>query len=488
VSGIIGYGVYLPVWRLRRSAITETLGTGGGRGTRSVAGFDEDTTSMAVEAAREALRNAPDGVEPSTVWFATTVPAYMDKTNANTIHAALALPSSVGAYDCVGSTRSGSAAVMGAFFRGGLAVLSDIRTGLPGGADESNGGDAATALLFGDGADVIAEPIGGASVSAEFVDRWRVPGEQSSKQWEERFGEHAYAPLVEQAVDDAMKSAGVTIGDVDHVIVTGLHTRAVTAAKKSVGARADALVDDLSAAIGQTGAAHWALLLCDVLDRAQPGQTIAAIHLADGCDVWVLRVTDAVTARRPRRTVRSMVDVGRDDLTYPNFLTWRGLLDREPPRRPEPDRTASPPSLRASVWKYGLFGSRDEQGFVHLPPSRVSMQGGAIDRMEMVRMADVKATIATFTVDRLAYSLSPPVVAVVIDFDGGGRFQCELTDADHTSVKIGDRVEMTFRRLYTQDGIHNYFWKARPVADESVAAENTSTESTSNENTSRGAS
>jgi uncharacterized OB-fold protein len=83
--------------------------------------------------------------------------------------------------------------------------------------------------------------------------------------------------------------------------------------------------------------------------------------------------------------------------------------------------------------------------------------------MTEVRMADVPATIATYTVDRLAYSLSPPVVGAVIDFDGGGRFQCELTDVDPEKVQIGDRVEMTFRRLYTQDGVHNYFWKARPV-------------------------
>jgi uncharacterized OB-fold protein len=55
------------------------------------------------------------------------------------------------------------------------------------------------------------------------------------------------------------------------------------------------------------------------------------------------------------------------------------------------------------------------------------------------------------------------VVAVVIDFDGGGRMQCELTDVDPSKVKIGDRVEMSFRRLYTSDGIHNYFWKARPI-------------------------
>jgi len=119
--------------------------------------------------------------------------------------------------------------------------------------------------------------------------------------------------------------------------------------------------------------------------------------------------------------------------------------------------------LRSTAWKYGFVGSRDEGGFIHLPPSRVSMDSGAIDQMDEVRMADVPATIATYTVDRLAYSLSPPVVAAVIDFDGGGRFQCELTDVDPSAVAIGDRVEMTFRRLYTSQGIHDYFWKARPL-------------------------
>ena len=79
-------------------------------------------------------------------------------------------------------------------------------------------------------------------------------------------------------------------------------------------------------------------------------------------------------------------------------------------------------------------------------------------------MAHVRGTVATFTVDRLAYSLSPPVVAAIIDFDGGGRFQCELTDVDPAAVRIGDRVQMSFRRMYSQDGIHNYFWKAKPLA------------------------
>jgi uncharacterized OB-fold protein len=76
-------------------------------------------------------------------------------------------------------------------------------------------------------------------------------------------------------------------------------------------------------------------------------------------------------------------------------------------------------------------------------------------------MADAVGTIVTFTIDRLAYSPSPPVVFAVVDFDGGGRLPIELTDVDPDEVQIGGRVEMTFRRLFTADGIANYFWKAR---------------------------
>jgi uncharacterized OB-fold protein len=78
-------------------------------------------------------------------------------------------------------------------------------------------------------------------------------------------------------------------------------------------------------------------------------------------------------------------------------------------------------------------------------------------------LADIPASVATYTVDHLAHSLNPPVVVAVIDFEGGGRFQCEMTDVDPGAVTIGLPVEMTFRRLYTAGGVHNYFWKARPV-------------------------
>lgn len=465
MRGIIGYGTYVPYYRLDRAKITAAMGAGGGRGHRAVAGYDEDTTTMGVEAARNALR-AGD-LTPSSIWFATANPAYLDKTNATAIQAALDLPQQTWAVDAGGSARSAEAAILGARGTSGIsmAVISDLRTGNPTSNDESSGGDAAAALLFGDDEDapVIAYALGLATSTGEFLDRYRLPGESSSRIWEERFGEQAYIALAEDAIERALKEADSTIEDVDKVVIAGLHSRAVRSLSKIAG---DKLVDDLTSRIGNPGAAQLPLLVASVLDDAGPEETILCVHLADGAYASVLRTTDAIANYEPFSTVESQIETGSDNLDYNLYLTWRGFLDREPPRRPDPDRPGAPPAFRSEDWKYAFVGSRDRSsGAIHLPPMRVSMDGGAVDDMERVRMADTPATIATFTVDYLAFSLSPPTVAVVIDFDGGGRFQAEMTDVDPDEVKIGDRVEMTFRRLFTAQGIHNYFWKARPLAE-----------------------
>jgi hydroxymethylglutaryl-CoA synthase len=183
MAGLIAYGTYVPHHRLRRSEIAAVLGEGGGKGTRAVAGYDEDATSMGVEAAREALRGLPNDVRPQRLLLATTNPPYLDKTNANVVHAALSLDPRALAVDVIGSVRSGVGALLMAAESPmpTLVVLSDVRTGLPGGADEREGGDAAAALVFGEGAPAIAEVVAHASATEEFLDRWRLPGAASSR-------------------------------------------------------------------------------------------------------------------------------------------------------------------------------------------------------------------------------------------------------------------------------------------------------------------
>src|SRR5581483_5376708 len=236
LAGIVAYGAYVPYHRLKRSEIAAVLGEGGGKGTRAVASYDEDATSMGVEAARGALRTRSGAVAPERVLFATANPPYLDKTNAAVIHAALDLPSSALALDFGGAVRSGVGALLTAADARvpTLAVLSDVRTGLPGGADEKDGGDAAAAFLFGDGAPV-AELIAVAATTDEFLERWRTPGAPASRVWEERFSEHVYGPLVDAAFADALKQAGLSPGDVDQLVVAGLAARAVKRFAGSAG-------------------------------------------------------------------------------------------------------------------------------------------------------------------------------------------------------------------------------------------------------------
>jgi uncharacterized OB-fold protein len=108
-----------------------------------------------------------------------------------------------------------------------------------------------------------------------------------------------------------------------------------------------------------------------------------------------------------------------------------------------------------------------------MPPTRACLSCHTIDQMQPERLADVPGTVATFTIDHLAFSLSPPVVGVIVDFDGGGRYRCEITDVVASELSIGDRVSMTFRRVWTAQGVHNYFWKARPAVSRADAAADT---------------
>ena len=465
MKGIIGHGAYLPRWRLERAAIGATLGTAGGKGRRSVASYDEDTTTMGTEAARSALRSAP-GASPSILWFSTTSPAYHDKTNASTIHAALRLDRHVLAADAGGAARSG-VAVLRASLEGPapvLVVAADIRGGLAGGPDEAAGGDGAAALFVGSDNDgpVVAEYLGSASASEEFLDRWRAPGDTVSKVWEERFGEGRYVELGRGAWRDGLKAAGIAADDVTDLIVAGLHGRAVrTLSRALAGATTTVVVPTLDGSIGCTGAAHPFLLLSSALEHAEHGAVIGLLSLADGADSFFFRVNATGTSVPHARTVASQQAQGRV-VPYGKYLAWRNQLRVEPPRRPDPARVSAPAAGRSTEWKFGFVGSRAPgSSEVRLPPAVAGADPGVV--AEPAPMAEVLGTVATFTVDRLAYSPSPPIVFAVVDFDGGGRLPIELTDVAPDEVSIGTRVEMTFRRLSEADGIVNYFWKARPL-------------------------
>src|SRR5439155_2912519 len=110
----------------------------------------------------------------------------------------------------------------------------------------------------------------------------------------------------------------------------------------------------------------------------------------------VLRTTEALPSYRERQaaTVAQQIAAGRDDLDYNTFLTWRGFLDREPPRRPDPDAYYGPPAHRTEAWKFAFVGSKcTECGFISLPPARVCSKCNSVDQMSPVPMSEKQARV-----------------------------------------------------------------------------------------------
>ena len=458
-AGIVRYGSYVPFFRLTRAAI------GGGKGERAVASFDEDAVSMAVEAARDAVRG---GVTVDTLLFATLSPAYAEKLDAATIQAALDLPETVGSMALGGSSRMGLAALLlgldlAAAGKRALVCAGDLVVGAPGSVRESQGGDAAVAFVTGPAREAIARVLGSASATIEILDAWRLPEDRFARQWEERFAADTMAPVILETTKRALAAGGVDPATLATVVLDGANPRALVNLPRGLGLAPAQVADPLAANVGRTGCAHGGLLLARALDHAKPGDRILVVCAADGVDALLLEVTERITDLPPRRAVDRWIASKRNDLPYNSYLKWRGILPFEAPRRPDPERPAAPPMRRHGRWKLAFVGSRCTACRAgHLPPQRVCVKCGTVDQMADERFADTSCRVATYTLDHLAYSLQPPVVAAFVDYEGGGRFACELTDVDPSAVAIGDRLEMTFRRLFTAQGVHNYFWKARP--------------------------
>lgn len=449
-TGLLAYASYLPRRRLAGGDI------GLRKGDRVVASYDEDSTTMAVAAGARALRGQS---APANLYFATSSPAYADKTNAVAIHAALGLPENAFATDLCGTGRSTVAAWRSAASTGGLALSADVRVGRPGSADERLGGDGAAALLFGDGP-AIAEILASTSMTAEFLDRWRSPRSVTGEQWEERFGAERYAALIRATVEKILDDSG--LADVDHVVVACPNS-AIT---KRIPTLVKAVKATHTSPVGFSGAADAAIALCSALDVTEPGETILVISAHDGCDALLLRATASLPAARQATPVTAQRASG---ITVPHltYLSWHGLVELEPPRRPEPDRPAAPPAARAQHWKFGFAGTSCRNcGFVHLPPIRVCRNCGALDEMNAAPVSALQGSIVTHTVDHLAYSPSPPMIQAVVDVDGGGRCTIEVTDAEPAQLRVGARVAFTFRRLFTAGGVHDYFWKSQLLDDE----------------------
>jgi len=472
MAGIVSIGAYVPMYRLSGEEIGRMWRTKGAAGEKAVAGYDEDALTMGVAAVRDCLARAGKGAD--ALYLASTTTPYREKQNAAILASALDMHRASLTADYANSLRGATIAMRAALDAVNAAsaghvvvAAADCRMGAPGGRFEQIFGDGAAAIMIGKD-DVIAEVEGTYSAFSDFTDEWRTANDLFVRSGEGRFvDEVGFLPTMKEAVTGLMEKCGVKLPDISKFVFSALDGRVHGLLAKGLGIDKSQVQDPFYSKIGNTGTPAALIMLAAALEEAKPGELILMANYGDGADAFLLRATGnkGSTTKAPSMKERL---VGRRSIDYGSYLSWRDLVPFEAsslPERPEP-------SL-ASRWRErkvvdSLMGVKCRKcGTPQIHPIgqnvRICIACQAKDDFEPYPFADKTATLFTYAVDHLQPTKNPPGLNGVIDFVGGGRLICELTDYDLDKVKIGMQVEMVFRKLFQGKGIENYFGKAKPT-------------------------
>jgi len=470
MTGILRYGVYVPYFRLPRSEISGAWGGSREAGEKAVASHDEDSLTLAVEAARNCLhgidRSSVDGV-----FFASTTSPYLEKQGASFLASVLDLPSSILTADFSNSLRAGTTALELARIcidagrgRSILVAMADMRVAHPGSALEAHLGDGAAAFLVGKGP-VVAEWESCVSISSEMQDCWRTDEDRFVRTWEDRWVKtHGVFDVTARCVRQALKQASIAPGGIQRAILYAPDPRSHRQLARNLGLDGPGqLAPSLLDSCGSAGVAHVPMMLAAALEASRPNERILCASYGDGADVLLFRATEQVNQTRSRRTIAAQLQQGRRLPNYERYLWYRKLVEVDPP----------PPLLVGSsatvLWRdrhsvFRLRGSRCRAcGEAAFPIQRVCNGCQTRDDCEEIPLAEERGSLFTFTLDYLASQVDPPLIQSVVDMDSGCRIYTWMTDADPDEVKLGMAVEMTFRRIRKAEGFYNYFWKCRPV-------------------------
>ncbi len=465
MAGITSYGAYIPLWRLSREAIMKGL-----RGEKAIRYFDEDSTTMAVAAALDCL----EGQDRETIdglYYATTTSPYREKQVATTIAAACDLRRYIDTADFGNTLRAGTSALKAALnavnsgaARQVLVVASDARMGAPGTDFEQNCGDGAAAILVG-GSNVALEVNAVHSESKELHDIWRSDQDTYIRAWEDRFiYAIGFRDTVAGAVSALMEKAKLTPSDFSKVILPAPTPRVIGEVAKKIGVDPKSQVQNpMFDVVGNTGTAFPLMLLVAAIEEAKAGDGILLTSYGNGADAFALMVTEQVEKTRDRRGIKGHLAKKRVVDDYRTYLQWRNLLVFEAQPTPPGGFISSVALWRDTSQVFPLHGHKcNSCSNIHFPPQRVCPVCKAKDQFEQVRLSDKKGRIFTFSADNLCTRLEAPRVTAIIDFEGGGRMATTMTDKVLEELEVGMPVEMSFRKLTTQDGFNNYFWKSMP--------------------------
>jgi hydroxymethylglutaryl-CoA synthase len=482
LAGIAAAGAFVPQLRLSHTTIDSATGwtaapaRTASSGRRSICNWDEDPITLAVEAGRSldagALKHPP-----AVVTLASTTLPFSDRSNATLLAEALGLPETVETVDCCGSLRAGTGALSTAAHRRNgtsLVIASEARLAKPGSPQEPVYGHGAAALLVVPTAeiqrenDLLAAVLSTSHRSSDFVDHYRMAGEDFDYGLEERWvRDEGYGKLIPGVIASALQSASVDQTAVRHLIFPRGASVAQRVAR-SCGLTGATVTDGLWETCGDTGTTHPLLMLAGVLESAGPDEVIVLIGFGQGVDAIVIRTLPGVS-RRASTPLAAALARGVEEPSYVRYLSHAGLVDIDFGMRAERDnRTAHTVAYRKRRAVTGFIGGRCEAcETVQFPRSRVCVNPDcrSTDTQTEYRLADSTGRIKSFTEDWQAYSPRPPLIYGNVEFAEGGNLLMEMSDVTPGQLVAGAKVRFAFRikDRDTLRGYRRYFWKAVPL-------------------------
>jgi hydroxymethylglutaryl-CoA synthase len=309
--GIVSYGTYIPRFRIKVEEIAkiwgedaETIKNGLGILQKSVPDLDEDTATIAVEAAREALARAKiNPKDIGAVYVGSESHPYAVKPTATIVGEALDIGNEYFAADLEFACKAGTSGIQmciglvkAGMIKYGLAIGADTSQSRPGDALEYSASAGGAAYIIGED-NVIAEIEGTYSFTSDTPDFWRREGQPYPSHGGRFTGLPAYFRHITSAARGLMEKLGLKPSDFKYAVFHQPNGKFPVRVAKMLGFTMDQIKQGLVVSyIGNTYSGSSLLGLAAVLDEAKPGDRILLTSFGSGAgsDAFSIVVTDAI--------------------------------------------------------------------------------------------------------------------------------------------------------------------------------------------------
>ncbi len=339
-AGIVGYGAYIPRYRLHASEISE-LWTNGTSGLpiqeKAVSGLDEDTATMSIEAARNALQRA--GIAPTdlrAIWVGSESHPYAVKPTSTVVAEALGAVPMVQAADWEFACKAGSEAIIAAVGLVGssmanyaMGIGADTAQGRPGDALEYTAGAGGAAIIIGPAQESVAKFEGSLSYVTDTPDFWRRPSAEYPSHGMRFTGEPAYFNHIVSAGEMLLQALDRKASDYRYVVLHQPNVKFPSRAAKQLGFKPEQWETGLLVGrIGNTYSGASILGLTAVFDIAEAGDLVLVISFGSGAgsDAMSFEITENIGDRRLLAPTTADYIARRTPINYATYLRYRGKL------------------------------------------------------------------------------------------------------------------------------------------------------------------